>query len=78
MIFFVIYYAVFQRLLGVDAPANKVQEVKPDNYEKSEIIQRDDGLVMYAPSSLYGPNDKKTVYEIVIHRPYSELNVSYR
>lgn len=67
---------MFQRLLGVDAPANKVQEVKPDHYEKNEIIQRDDGLVLYAPLS--GPNDKKPIFEIVIHRPYSELNVSYR
>lgn len=34
-------------------------------------------MVMYAPPA--GSNEKKTVYEIVIHRPYSDnTNTSYR
>ena len=67
---------MLQKLLGVDAPANKVQEVKNDSYEHLKILHRNDGMVMYDPPT--SSNDKKSVFEIVLHRPYSELNVSYR
>lgn len=68
---------VLQRLLGGETPPNKVQEVKTDALESLQILHRDDGMVMYAPPS--GSSEKKTVYEIVIHRPYSDnTNTSYR
>lgn len=66
---------VLQRLLGVDAPANKVQEVKTETLESLQILHRDDCMVMYAPAFA----DKKPIYEIIVHRPYSEsMNTSYR
>lgn len=68
---------MLQRLLGGESPPNKVQEVKTDALESLQILHRDDGMVMYAPPA--GSNEKKTVYEIVIHRPYSDnTNTSYR
>lgn len=70
------FILVIQRLLGGDVPANKVQEVKADALENLQILYRDDGMVLYAPP--FGSTDKKVVYEIVIHRPYAEMNTSFR
>lgn len=70
-------FTVLQRLLGVDAPPNKVQEVKTDTLEHLQILHRDDGMFMYAPP--LGSTEKKTIYEIVVHRPYADtINTSYR
>lgn len=70
-------FAVLQRLLGVDAPPNKVQEVKTDTLEHLQILHRDDGMVMYSPP--LGSTEKKAIYEIVVHRPYADtVNTSYR
>lgn len=68
---------MLQRLLGGEAPPNKVQEVKTDALESLQILHRDEGMVMYSPPA--GQNEKKPVYEIVIHRPYSDnTNTSFR
>lgn len=71
------YSTVLQRLLGGESPPNKVQELKSDALESLQILHRDEGMVMYAPP--LGSNEKKTIYEIVIHRPYTDnTNTSYR
>lgn len=75
--FLVSVRAALQRLLGVDTPPNKVYEVKGDALEHLQIIHRDDGMMMYAPAP--ESRDKKAVWEIVIHRPYSDgPQASYR
>ncbi|XP_055689252.1 85/88 kDa calcium-independent phospholipase A2 isoform X2 [Lutzomyia longipalpis] len=61
---------VLQRLLGGDTPPNKVQEIKTDALQNLQVLHRDDSMVLYAP--LPGQIDKKTTYEIVLNRPYSE------
>ncbi|XP_037045409.1 85/88 kDa calcium-independent phospholipase A2 isoform X2 [Bradysia coprophila] len=67
---------VLQRLLGGETPPNKVQELKTESLESLQILHRDDGMVMYAPP--LGSTEKKTIYEIVIHRPYTDnTNTSY-
>jgi calcium-independent phospholipase A2 len=66
-----------QRLLGGDAPPNKVQELKSDTISNAQVLHRDDSMVLYAPTITAA--DKKTVYEIVIHRPLTETgNTSFR
>ncbi|XP_058827123.1 85/88 kDa calcium-independent phospholipase A2 isoform X2 [Topomyia yanbarensis] len=65
-----------QRLLGGDAPPNKVLEVKNDAYINLHVLHRDDAMRLYAPNN--GTNEKKMVYEIVLERPHSEtINTSY-
>lgn len=58
-------------MLGGDAPANKVQEVKSDMYGNLQILQRDDSLVLYGPTTTSTDN-KKLTYEIVVHRPFTD------
>ncbi|XP_039429871.1 85/88 kDa calcium-independent phospholipase A2 isoform X5 [Culex pipiens pallens] len=68
---------VLQRLLGGDAPPNKVQEVKNEMYINLQVLHRDDAMRLYAPGNGSG-GDKKSVYEIVLERPHSEtINTSY-
>lgn len=72
-----------QRLLKSDVPPNKVQEVKIDAYGNLQVLGRDDGMVFYGPlinaQSPTSANDKKVLYEIVVHRPHSEgFNTSFR
>lgn len=67
---------VIQRLLGGDAPPNKVQEVKNESYINLQVLQRNESMRLFAPN----PNaaDKKMVYEIILERPHSEtINTSY-
>lgn len=64
-------------MLGVDTPPNKVQEIKTDALQQLQIVHRDDGMMMYAPAP--DARDKKAVWEIVIHRPYSDgLHTAFR
>ncbi|XP_052862024.1 85/88 kDa calcium-independent phospholipase A2 [Anopheles cruzii] len=70
------FMQVIQRLLGGDAPPNKVQEVKNESYANLQVLQRNESMRLFAPN----PNapDKKPVYEIVLERPHSEtINTSY-
>ncbi|XP_055605449.1 85/88 kDa calcium-independent phospholipase A2 isoform X2 [Uranotaenia lowii] len=68
---------VWQRLLGVDTPPNKVLEVKNDQYVKLPVLLRDDAMRLYGPVQ-NGSGDKKQVWEIVLERPHSEtINSSY-
>uniref|UniRef100_A0A1S4KHT0 Uncharacterized protein n=3 Tax=Culex pipiens complex TaxID=518105 RepID=A0A1S4KHT0_CULQU len=68
---------VLQRLLGGDAPPNKVQEVKNELYINLQVLHRDDAMRLYAPGN-GSSGDKKSVYEIVLERPHSEtINTSY-
>lgn len=62
---------MFQRLLGGDAPANKVQEIKTDGHGSLTVILRDENMILYGQSADQNQTDKKT-YEIVLHRPYTE------
>ncbi|XP_055625339.1 85/88 kDa calcium-independent phospholipase A2 isoform X2 [Toxorhynchites rutilus septentrionalis] len=72
----VAYDLALQRLLGGDAPPNKVLEVKNENYINLQVLHRDDSMRLYAPN-ITG-SDKKMVYEIVLERPHSEtINTSY-
>lgn len=66
----IFHILVLQRLLGGDAPANKVQEIKTDGHGSLTVLLRDENMILYGPS----PNqtDKKSIYEIVLHRPYTE------
>lgn len=67
---------VLQRLLGGDAPPNKVLETKNEAYINLQVLHRDDAMRLYAPSN--GSSDKKAIYEIVLERPHSEtINTSY-
>uniref|UniRef100_A0A6B2E6X8 phospholipase A2 n=1 Tax=Phlebotomus kandelakii TaxID=1109342 RepID=A0A6B2E6X8_9DIPT len=67
---------VLQRLLGGDAPPNKVQEIKSDTLQCLQVLHRDDSMMLYAPPAGHG--DKKAVYEIVLNRPYHEgMNTSF-
>ncbi|XP_053684981.1 85/88 kDa calcium-independent phospholipase A2 isoform X2 [Sabethes cyaneus] len=69
-------FNALQRFLGGETPANKVMEVKNDNYINLHVMHRDDAMRLYAPST--GTTDKKPVYEIVLERPHSEtVNTSY-
>lgn len=73
-----IIFPVLQRLLGGDAPPNKVQEVKNEMYINLQVLHRDDAMRLYAPGN-GSSGDKKSVYEIVLERPHSEtINTSYR
>ncbi|XP_049295992.1 85/88 kDa calcium-independent phospholipase A2 isoform X3 [Anopheles funestus] len=70
------FIQVIQRLLGGDAPPNKVQEVKNESYINLQVLQRNESMRLFAPN----PNapDKKLVYEIILERPHSEtINTSY-
>lgn len=70
-------YPAIQRFLGVDAPPNKVQEVKNESYTNLQVLQRNEAMRLFAPN----PNapDKKLVYDIVLERPHVEsINTSYR
>lgn len=68
---------MLQRLLGGDAPPNKVQEIRSEVLGSLPVLQRDEGLVLYGPA--IGAVDRKPVYEIVLNRPYSEnLNSAFR
>ncbi|KAG8239488.1 hypothetical protein J437_LFUL019185, partial [Ladona fulva] len=55
--------AVLRTLTKPEDNANKVLEVKQENYSARIVANRDDSLV------LYGPSDGK--YEIVFHLPFS-------
>lgn len=67
---------VLQRLLGGDAPPNKVLEVKNEAYINLQVLHRNDAMRLYAPN--FSSNDKKSTYEIVLERPHSEtINTSY-
>ncbi|XP_059614992.1 85/88 kDa calcium-independent phospholipase A2 isoform X2 [Phlebotomus argentipes] len=67
---------VLQRLLGGDAPPNKVQEIKSDSLQILQVLHRDDSMVLYAPPP--GQAEKKAVYEIVLNRPFHEgMNTSF-
>ncbi|XP_035785979.1 85/88 kDa calcium-independent phospholipase A2-like isoform X3 [Anopheles albimanus] len=70
------FMQAIQRFLGVDAPPNKVQEVKNESYTNLQVLQRNEAMRLFAPN----PNapDKKLVYDIVLERPHVEsINTSY-
>lgn len=69
-IFFIYYILVLQRFLGGDTPANKVQEIKTDGHGSLTVLLRDENMILYGPTQTN--NDKKSIYEIVLHRPYNE------
>ncbi|KAI4470260.1 calcium-independent phospholipase a2 [Holotrichia oblita] len=60
---------LLRSFLPSETPPTKVLEVKPDIFSERHIICREDGLVLYAPST--NKNDKPK-YEIVLHKPYTE------
>ncbi|XP_063703778.1 85/88 kDa calcium-independent phospholipase A2-like [Culicoides brevitarsis] len=62
--------AVLHRILGGETPPNKVQEIKTDGHGSLTVLLRDDNLILYGPSA--GQGDRRAVYEIILHRPYSE------
>ncbi|CAH0547476.1 unnamed protein product [Brassicogethes aeneus] len=62
---------VLRNFLSVEAPPNKVTEVKSDGFSSRKILYREDALVVYLPPEIEGKKDK-SVYEIVLHRPTTE------
>ncbi|KAL5289787.1 PLA2G6 family protein [Megaselia abdita] len=67
-------FSALQRLLGSEAPANKVLEIKNESLGSSQVLLRDDAMVLYAPA--YQQGDKKTYYEIVLQRSCIDSNTS--
>ncbi|XP_028131353.2 85/88 kDa calcium-independent phospholipase A2 isoform X4 [Diabrotica virgifera virgifera] len=63
-------HVVLRSLLSAEPPPNKVVETRPDFFTSRSIHCREDGLVLYLPST----NEKgpKANYEIVLHRPTTE------
>lgn len=56
-------------------PPERVQEIKSDTVQNLPVILRDDSMLLYGPD----PKATKPVYEIVLHKPFSEsMNTSYR
>lgn len=71
-------HSVLQRLLGGDAPPNKVIEVKADSYGTSNTLLREEGLQLYGPATTPTDTSKKVIYEIVVHKPFPEtMNSSF-
>uniref|UniRef100_A0A336LZK7 phospholipase A2 n=1 Tax=Culicoides sonorensis TaxID=179676 RepID=A0A336LZK7_CULSO len=63
-------FNAFLEFLGADAPPNKVQEIKTDDYGSRSVHMRDENMILYGPVANSG--HKKAFYEIVLHRPYTE------
>lgn len=73
--FFSISLVVLQRIMGGDVPPGKVQEIKSDTTQHLPVVLRDDSMLLYGPDM----RGTKAVYEIVLHKPFSEsMNTSYR
>lgn len=61
--------------MGGDVPPGKVQEIKSDTTQHLPVVLRDDSMLLYGPDM----RGTKAVYEIVLHKPFSEsMNTSYR
>lgn len=60
--------------MGSEAPANKVLEIKNESLGSSQVLLRDDAMVLYAPPFQQG--DKKTYFEIVLQRSCVDSNTS--
>uniref|UniRef100_T1GD25 Uncharacterized protein n=1 Tax=Megaselia scalaris TaxID=36166 RepID=T1GD25_MEGSC len=68
------HYPTLQRLLGSEAPPNKILEIKNESLGSSQVLLRDDAMVLYAPAFQQG--DKKSYYEIVLQRSCVDSNTS--
>lgn len=71
----IIIPTALQRLLGSESPANKVLEIKNDSLGSSQVLLRDEAMVLYAPRS-FETGDKKSYFEIVLQRSCVDSNTS--
>lgn len=62
--------SVLHRFLGGDTPPNKVQEIKTDGHGSLTVLLRDESMILYGPPP--NSSEKKSIFEIVLHRPYAE------
>ncbi|XP_066602685.1 85/88 kDa calcium-independent phospholipase A2-like [Prorops nasuta] len=59
---------VLRNIVFAESPPNKVIEIDVEDYSNREIINREDGIVLYGP-----PKDKSNnKYEVLLHRPCTE------
>jgi hypothetical protein len=71
-------FLVLRSLLSSEPPPTKVVEARSDTFTDRAIHLREDGLVLYLPANNLS-NRKGALYEIVLHRPYTEsLHQTYR
>lgn len=69
------FVTVLQRLLGGDASPNKVVEIKTDTFGNQQVLIRDENLILYGPAGAASGPDRKSLYEIVFHRPNEQGNI---
>ncbi|XP_045464843.1 85/88 kDa calcium-independent phospholipase A2 isoform X2 [Harmonia axyridis] len=60
-------YIVLKNILWSDVPPNKVIDVKQDTFASRGVYLREDGLILYLPSSK-SSRKEAPVFEIVLHR----------
>lgn len=73
------YYpiTVLRSILSSEDPPTKVVPCKPDAYSERDICHREDGMVLYAPHTSNSKKEKPR-FEIVLHKPLTESQQTYR